>query len=99
MIIYMSGVSFDDQNEFRMKTQDVLGHRQPSMVRFILKTGIVKSEQSAMIILILIAVLMIFATWKIISTDNSSGMVTDKFGETITIEVYVKRLQNGYYNE
>lgn len=100
MIKYMSPVYFDDQNEFHMKTQDVLGHRQPSMVRFILKTGIIKSEQVAVIILLIVAALFVFATYHTITKDHrSAGMVTDKNGDTITIEIYIERLESGYYNE
>jgi len=96
----MSPVFFDEQNEFIMKTQNTLGQRQPSMVQFVLKTGITQNEKVAAFILLIAACVMIFATYWMLSSDaRNDGVVTDRFGDQMTIEQYVDRLESNYYRD
>jgi ABC-type glycerol-3-phosphate transport system permease component len=96
----MSPVFFDEQNEFIMRTQNVLGQRQPSMVQFVLKTGITRSEKVAAFILLIAACVMIFATyWMLLGDTKQNGTIVDPNGQTIMLSDYVENVKNGYYNE
>jgi len=93
----MSGVEFNEENEFHIKSRALFGEPQtPSMIRILLKTGIVKTEKQAVVALLIMVVIMVFATWWILSgRDSGSDYVTAPDGTQYTPEEYRNLLDQG----
>lgn len=90
----MSKVQFNENEEFHLKTRTVLGEtRKPKTVDWLEKKGIVKSERSAQIILIIVIIVCFGLAGVILANQfggNSSEADTDSiersgsFGDRIT---------------
>lgn len=89
----------EDNNEFHIKSRKILGEPEtPSMTKALLKTGIVKNEKQALIVLILLAVSMIGAAIFIFRSNNGNYEVyfTDPNGVRYEPAEYIEMVKNGY---
>lgn len=95
----MSKVEFIGQNDFHIKSPRLLGKPEtPGMVVFLLKTGIVKNEKQALIVLIATILISVTLTAIFINhrlNPSGSNLITDANGKTYTVEQYVKLVAQG----
>lgn len=93
----MSRVEFNDENEFHIKSRALFGDPQtPTMIRLLLKTGVVKSEKQAVVVLLIMVVIMVSATWWILGgRDNADAYVTAPDGTRYTPEEYIDLIRQG----
>ena len=93
----MNRVEFNEENEFHIKSRALFGDPQtPTMIRLLLKTGIIKSERHAVFALLIIVVLMISATWWILNDRNSaSDLFIGPDGTEYTSEEYFDLVDEG----
>ena len=64
----MTGVEFNEENEFYIRAQKLHARTEdPSMVRFLVKYKIVSSRTSAFVILFLIIITSFAATWYLLN--------------------------------
>lgn len=96
----MDGIRFNEEEEFHIKSRKLFGEpTTPSMVRFLLRFGIVKNEKQALIVLIIFVAIVIFITIYLSNVFLVSGggpsYVKDRFGVKYTPEQYFKLRQEG----
>ena len=96
----MSKLNFIEENEFHIKSRRLLGEpTTPSMVRFLLRTGIVKNEKQALFVLmgmITVILILTFVIAKIfLIGPKAPNYIEDKFGNKYTPEQYIELLKQG----
>jgi hypothetical protein len=95
----MSEISFHEDNEFHIRSRKLLGEPEtPSMIRFLLRTGIVKDEKQALYVLIGVIVVALSSTVFLIRSEFSNPeieYVVDKNGNKIETEEYIRMLGRG----
>lgn len=95
----MSNVEFEENdNEFLVRTRRMLGRpKMSALTGAIIKTGLVKSERQASVILIVIAVIAIAATIWIFQAQRGEleFYVVDKHGVKYDAEEYRALLRQG----
>lgn len=88
----MEGIRFNEEEEFHIKSRKLFGDpTTPSMVRFLLRYGIVKNEKQALVVLIAFIAVVIFLTIYLSNNllfNTSPSYVTDRFGNKYTPEQY-----------
>lgn len=96
----MSDLQFVEENDFHIKSRRLLGEpTTPSMVRFLLRTGVVKTEKQALIFLIIFVVIVIILTIYLANVllvgSSGDSTITDRFGNEYTAEEYFELLGQG----
>jgi hypothetical protein len=95
----MSEISFHEDNEFHIRSRKLLGEPEtPSMIRFLLRTGIVKDEKQALYVLIGVIVVALSSAVFLIRSEFSNPeieYVVDKNGNKIETEEYIRMLGRG----
>ena len=95
----MDRVDFIEQNEFHIKSRRILGDLEtPTMIRILLKVGIVKTEKQALFVLLAISALILFFTISLINArinPATSNIVVDAQGNTYTFEQYIELVRQG----
>ena len=97
IINVMSKVEFIEKNEFHIKSnRHFRSHTTSFITSALLKTGIVKNEKQATVVLLLIIILTTAITFNLISqkpeVDNT---IMDKYGNTYTLEEYLDLVKQG----
>lgn len=93
----MSRVEFEEDN-FHIKSRRLLGEPDtPTMIKFLLKTGLVKTEKSALILLVFVIVVALSATIFIFlgRTAPREAYVVDEAGTRYEIEEYISLVKTG----
>jgi len=91
------GVEFEENNDFHIKSRTMLGISQtPSMVSFLLRTGIAKSEKQALAILIIFVVIVMGAVFFLVRHMNKEKEIyfLDKQGNRIEAVEYIEMIRN-----
>jgi len=96
----MSELRFVEDNEFHIKSRRLLGEpTTPSMIRFLLRTGIAKNEKQALFVLIGIVVAVLGLTFYLANVmligPKGSDYIEDRFGNQYTTEQYIELLKQG----
>lgn len=93
----MSQIEFNEDNEFHIKSRALFGEKQtPTMIRMLLKSGIVKNEKQAVVVLLTIAILAIGATWFILGDRGSENdYVVAPDGTRYSAEEYINLVRQG----
>lgn len=94
----MDEVDFMENNEFHIKSRKLLGEPQtPTMIRLLLKSGLVKTEKQALIVVSIFICVMFVATWFILAGvgGNGSGYVEGPDGRKYSAEEYIKMVDSG----
>lgn len=93
----MNRVEFNEENEFHIKSRALFGDPQtPTMIRLLLKTGLIKNEKQAVAALLVMVVLMVGATlWVLNGRNNADAYVTTPDGIKYTPEEYIDLLKQG----
>jgi hypothetical protein len=96
----MSDFEFEENNnEFYGKTQNLLGQANPnSAVGALLRSGIVKNEKQANIVLLGLVVVIIFATVWIYRATTGGGRelyYVDDNGRKYDVEEYIELVKQG----
>ena len=93
----MSRVEFNEENELHIKSRALFGDPQtPTMIRLLLKTGIIKKEKHAVAALLVMVVIMVGATlWILNGRDSASNRFVTPDGTVYTAEEYGELLQAG----
>lgn len=95
----MKHVDFVEQNEFHIKSRKLFGEpTTPTMIRILLRTGIVKNEKQALIVLIGIVILLFTLTFTLINNRFNSSLnniVIDAQGNSYTFEHYIELVRQG----
>lgn len=95
----MDRVDFIEQNEFHIKSRRILGDLEtPTMIRILLKVGIVKTEKQALFVLLGVSALVLFFTIFLINArinPATSNIVVDTQGNTYTFEQYIELVRQG----
>ena len=94
----MNEVLFQEDNELHIKSRRLLGELEtPSMIRFLLRTGVAKNEQQALYILICVIVVALSSTIFLIRggivppDDTIRGLD----GQNYTFEEYIQLVNQG----
>jgi hypothetical protein len=93
----MSSVEFEEDN-FHIKSRRLLGEPDtPSMVKFLLKTGLAKTEKQALIILVVVIVVALSAAIFILLGRNvqREAYVVDDYGTRYEMEEYIQLVKSG----
>jgi len=93
----MNRVEFNEENEFHTKSRALFGDpKTPTMIRLLLKTGIVRNEKQAVAVLLIMVVLMVGVTlWILNGRDSASNRFVAPDGTVYTAEEYGELLQAG----
>lgn len=96
----MGEIDFMEENEFHIRSRRLLGEpTTPSMVQFLLKSGVAKDEKQALLILIatvsIIILLTIYLANILLFDSNSVNYVEDKFGNRYTAQEYLQLIKSG----
>ena len=94
----MDKVEFIEQNEFHIKSRRLFGEpTTPSMVSFLLRTGLAKNEKQAVFILFTVISLTLILTLSLIYGKSSSAndTVVDQQGNSYTFEQYINLVKQG----
>jgi len=88
----MGSIDFHEENEFHIRSRRLLGEPEtPSMIRFLLRTGVVKNEKQAVSILIGVILVALSATFFIVRGGvgaGGDGYITGLDGVKYSIEEY-----------
>jgi hypothetical protein len=97
----MNQVQFEeDNNEFHIRSRRLFGEPEtPTMVRFLLRTGIVKNEKQALYILVGIVIIALAVTIFLIRGGIGGGSgddyITGVDGQEYTFEEYIELVNQG----
>jgi hypothetical protein len=94
----MNQVQFHEDNELHIKSRRLLGEPEtPSMIRFLLRTGVVKNEKEALYILIAVVVVALSSTIFLIrgGIASTGGIIEMPNGDTYTTEEYFELVRQG----
>ncbi len=96
----MSNVEFLENNEFHIKSRQLLGEATtPSMVTLLLKTGIAKNEKQALFIILgfigFVLFLTIYLGKVLLGSPEGAQFVKDQYGNQYTSEEYFSLLKEG----
>ena len=93
----MNRVEFNEENEFHIKSRALFGDPQtPTMIRLLLKTGIIKKEKHAVAVLLIMVVIFVGATlWVLNGRDNGSDLFIGPDGTEYTSEEYFDLVDAG----
>ncbi len=95
----MANVDFLEKSEFHIRSRKLFGEpTTPTMISFLLKTGMAKNEKQALFILLgFIALTLTCTTVLLYFRINPpvSETITDKYGNTYTIEQYIDLVKQG----
>ena len=97
----MNDLEFLEENELHIKSRRLLGiPASPTMVRFLLRSGVAKNEKQALFILFtavaLIIVLTIYlANVLLLAPEEGPSYIQDRFGNQYTPEQYTDLLKRG----
>lgn len=96
-ISLMDEIDFMENNEFHVKSRKLLGEPQtPTMVNLLLRSGLVKTEKQALIVLIVFICLVFFLTLLILNRDNlRSDYVTAPDGTKYSAEEFLRLVEKG----
>lgn len=95
----MKSVEFEEDNsDFHIKSRSLLGEPEtPTMIKFLLKTGMAKNEKQALIILIICIVVALSAAFFIFQGRNGAreAYVVDQYGTRYEMEEYISLVKAG----
>ena len=95
----MALVEFEENNnEFHIKSRRLLGEPDtPGMIKVLLKSGIVKTEKQALVILVALMLVAFSATFFLLSDRNSAqdASITGIDGIEYSAEEYIDLLGKG----
>jgi hypothetical protein len=96
----MNSVDFMEDNEFHIKSRRLLGEpTTPSMVRFLLRSGVVKNEKQALLVLIGVVIAVLALTFYLgnilLGSPDGPTYIEDRFGNRYTPEEYVGYINKG----
>ena len=95
----MGSIDFHEENEFHIRSRRLLGEPEtPSMIRFLLRTGVVKNEKQAVSILIGVILVALSAAFFIAQGGAGAGgddYITGLDGHKYTSEEYFKLVGQG----
>lgn len=94
----MNEVQFHENNELHIKSRRLLGEPEtPSMIRFLLRTGVAKNEQQALYILIAVIVVALSSTIFLIrgGIESTGGIIELPNGDVYTTEEYFRLVEQG----
>lgn len=96
----MGEFNFVEENDFHIRSRRLLGEpTTPSMVSFLLKSGIAKNEKQALFILIgvvgAILILTVYLANILLIGTKGPNYVEDKFGNKYSAEQYIELLKQG----
>jgi hypothetical protein len=96
----MGEIDFMEDNEFHIKSRQLLGApTTPSMVTFLLKSGVAKNEKQALIVLISVIIIIsgitFFLAQNLLGSSNSAEFVQDRFGNKYTPAEYFELVKQG----
>lgn len=94
----MYGIDFDskeEDNDFATRSRHILGEKDSSaIVRFMKRIGLAKNKAQANVILLIIFVIAISATYLLIRPSEEPMIVTPD-GRRINVEDYLAGLERG----
>jgi hypothetical protein len=90
-------VQFNEDNEFHIKSRALFGEKQtPTMIRILLKSGIVKNEKQAVVVLLFAVVVMASATWFVLNgRGEGNDYVVAPDGTRYSAEEYIRLVRSG----
>ena len=94
----MGSIDFHEENEFHIRSRRLLGEPEtPSMIRFLLRTGVVKNEKQAVSILIGVILVALSAAFFIARGGGgaSTDYVVGADGQRYQIKEYVELVKQG----
>ncbi len=94
----MKGIEFEEDNDFHIKSRTLLGEPQtPTMISFLLRTGLAKSEKQALIILSAVIIVAISAAILISlgRGDSREAYVVDEYGKRYEMAEYIQLVKDG----
>ena len=95
----MGSIDFHEENEFHIRSRRLLGEPEtPSMIRFLLRTGVVKNEKQAVSILIGVILVALSATFFIARGgvgNAGDGYIVGADGYKYDFEEYVDLVNQG----
>lgn len=96
----MNTLEFMEDNDFHIKSRRLLGNPSiPSLIKFLIKNGIVKTEKQALFTVIGFILMIIFLTiWLaniLLFNSNTPEFIEDRFGNKYTPEQYIEYLNKG----
>jgi len=95
----MSEVQFNEDNEFHIKSRALFGDPQtPTMIRFLMKTGLAKTEKNAVVILLILVVILGGITWWVLSgrSGGEEAYMITPGGTKYELEEYIDSVKNGF---
>ena len=97
-----NGVEFEtdneylDNNSFHIRSRKLLGEpTTPGMVKFLMKTGIAKTEKQATIILVVFILLIVSFSIYLVKAGPREDIIITTDGRIIPVEIYITSLENG----
>ena len=94
----MNGIDFHEDNDFHIRSRRLLGEPEtPSMIRFLLRSGVAKTEKQALYILISVILVALSATIFIIRGGGSGAddYIRGVDGQKYTFEEYMNLVEQG----
>lgn len=97
----MSDVEFEENNnEFHIKSRRLLGEPEtPAMIRALLKTGVVKNEKQAVVILLIFIIVIFSISWFVVQgavNPKLEFQIKDKYGNEYEVEEFKELLESGF---
>jgi hypothetical protein len=94
----MNDVQFHEDNELHIKSRKLFGEPEtPTMIRFLLRTGLAKNEKQALYILIGVIVVALSSTIFLIRGGivPDEGLIEGLDGQKYTFDEYVEMVNTG----
>ncbi len=95
----MDRIDFIEQNEFHIKSRQLLGDiPTPRMVSALIRTGFAKDDKQAVTILIVVICITLASTLFLIqsrSSNSQSDVVVDQYGQTYSFQEYINLVRQG----
>ena len=93
----MSRIEFNEENEFHIKSRALFGDPQTlTMIRLLLKTGIIKKEKHAVAVLLIMVVIFVGVTLFVLNgRNNANDYVVTPDGTKYSAEEYINLVKQG----